>query len=563
MLGCGQEVLQPDESCNPSVKEETPSVPATSGEGRTILISATTGADTKATAQESGNTDSNGNKFYDFVWQKDDAIALVTEDGQTFTATYNGEADTKTPTFKAENVPGIPAYVVYPADDVTIKNGILTYPVSIDGYTSGRIVTPMIAGTEPLDDFGNVKAKFEHLCGLVQVNISDMPAGITRMVFTANDNVLIGGTIQLTDEYNGSELTGNIDRSGSSFTFNLAEATAANASMTFYVPVAAGTTFTTKGFKVELYKEGESNAVLTQDFPFDQDYTLHRAHILLNANTQPTLEFAEGNRTIFDAWGGLYNGGNQTVVKSNIDYEISSDKNWVIPIKAGDNVYNMDISTNYNILERYATVKITPTNNSIAAQEQKTIKLTQYSFHEQSTDGGIFIKDYETGSITLPQTAETTATSAYYKTINDCKNGMFTWYFSNIDFTEGRFYIEYTGQNSQIYVSLYADGKITFAISGEGSVDESEATSNVITYGPQLSSMNNLESLSIHSKEEDENNDGIIEDIDFVIYVNGTSVLFPKSKTRFDRLGEVRFLYGPRDYKGKMTINSFTIQSWK
>ncbi len=170
----------------------------------------------------------------------------------------------------------------------------LKYPGAHNADATDKIYAPMLAvlGTPTDDGAGNYdfgKLDFKHVGGFVKVELLNLPAGVKSVVFTALDNVVINGKVtvnhaDLTAENLVSKIEDGSWKSGdwngnSVVTFNLGAATAEGDNQNIYVPLPAGTTFTTSGFSVELKNEA-GEVVESKTFPFKKEYTVARARML-------------------------------------------------------------------------------------------------------------------------------------------------------------------------------------------------------------------------------------------------------------------------------------------
>ncbi len=222
-----------------------------------------------------------------FIWTAEDAVGI--SDG---TAIYKAavkaeDAGKASAGFTVtESVPN-PAAVTFAGYPYSVMTATaVTYPAVYENYTSGAIVSPMLAivpegnVADGTYDYGDVA--FKHIGGMVKV-AAKVPAEADAMVFTANGDVKINGTAAVKAGLTEKDIIENTWKAGewtegtSSVEFRFAAA-AAETEMIFFVPLPEGTAFTAEGFSISLKKAGAEMAAAT--FPFETGYTVGRAKIL-------------------------------------------------------------------------------------------------------------------------------------------------------------------------------------------------------------------------------------------------------------------------------------------
>ncbi len=190
-------------------------------------------------------------------------------------------------------------FALYPHRQETGAASI-KYIASHNANAANKMYAPMIAvldtpvkGEDGSYDFGTTA--FKHAGGFVKVGLLNLPAGVKTIVFTALDDVNITGTVTLAHANltkdnlvekieDGSWLAeGQTWAGGSEVTFNLDAETALGDNQNIYVPVPAGTTFTTSGFKVDV-KDAAGTVLVTKTYPFADPYTVSRARMLRGVN---------------------------------------------------------------------------------------------------------------------------------------------------------------------------------------------------------------------------------------------------------------------------------------
>ncbi len=244
-------------------------------------------AATKGTLQE------NETSAY-YLWRSTDVIDL-SDGSNRYAATVNkadgGKATAGFVVNSGQTIPD-PAtlkFASYPRRGATEVSAVqVKYSANYTNYV-GSVFTPMLAvmpegivSENGVYNYGDVL--FKHVGGLVKLELTNMPAGVSKVIFTALGGVRINGVVEvnlpLTEAsiLDGSWKKGNW--AGSSVaTFTLKDMTAAGASETIYIPLPAGVKFTTAGFKVEL-KSAAGALLGSKTFPFKKEYTVGRAKML-------------------------------------------------------------------------------------------------------------------------------------------------------------------------------------------------------------------------------------------------------------------------------------------
>ncbi len=249
---------------------------------------------TKGTLQEESE------KAY-YLWFQSDKIDLSDGTGKVV-ADINDEDHLKMVAgFNTMDVsdidPSAMAFASYPhhidTDALHVK-----YFKNVEDYHSGSLFAPMI-GIIPAPTFNGTVwnyglVNFKHLGGLIKLELTNMPEGVTSVVFRAlngtpingfakvrmplTEEMLLDGTWQENGWYASPDVAA-VDPSVQAFTtYNLTTATVLGDSWTIYVPIPAGTTFSEEGFQVELLKDG--TLVDSMSFPFSSPFTIQRAQLL-------------------------------------------------------------------------------------------------------------------------------------------------------------------------------------------------------------------------------------------------------------------------------------------
>ncbi len=268
--------------------------PVSEGQGITVTLfaKAETSGDTKATLVE-------GETTAEFKWSATDYIALP---GiyETYTAKLKSGAGESSANFSASKSiqpDEVLTYAVFPYNIVSERD--IIYPSVYNNYTDGSVQTPMLAvlpDAEVTDAALNYDyVSFKHIGGLVKVVVTNVPAGIDGMVFTANSGAKINGSYQLKDEFTTTDLVNgtwfkSFTGENSSTRFNFAATTSVK-TKTFYVPVPAKTLFTKTGFSVSLMT-GETE-VKKIEFPLKKMYTVARGKLLRGAEHAMGIKFLD------------------------------------------------------------------------------------------------------------------------------------------------------------------------------------------------------------------------------------------------------------------------------
>ncbi len=269
VVACQQELLDP-----------TTGTPETS-ENKVSLI-AYAENESKATAEFP-----EGTSKAQFIWQTGDNVAMYTAIGETpVKADLNKGENTSKAEFATE-AGGNYAYAAFPY--LAAAANTISYPATYENYVSGTVLTPMLAKLAYVEAAEGVDAHytgvFRHVGGMIKVDVINMPAEASKMVFTANDNVAINGTFTLKNNYTEEDVLGGTwydgeaanPASATTFTFTPKK----GASITFYVPVPAGTEFTANGFTVAVLA-ADGSLIKSQDYKFEKTdgYTVGRARAL-------------------------------------------------------------------------------------------------------------------------------------------------------------------------------------------------------------------------------------------------------------------------------------------
>ncbi len=519
--------------------------------GQKVLI--TVSAEDDATKATEANNE--------FRWEAGDKIHLVADNALPVPATLKEGAGSKNATFEAETDIEAPKYVVYPteANIMSTMPGmeIIVFAPSVDNYTSGKIVTPMIGKATTAAD-GKVSANLKHLCGLIEVKVSDMQAGINKMVFTAVNPISTYSGLYLMNgsDYSAPAIIAGDDEAGMlspdeepafEFTFNF-EAVAANTNMTFYVPVAANSTFGKEGFKVELYKGSE--VVSTKNFPLPESgYTVKRANILRNLTmTAAVLEFAEDySSSVYNWMGGTYSGEGHVkpVVVSNIPWKVTTDKDWATATVDGDKII-MALSRNNAPGARKFTLTIAPEDESLAYLA-KTVTMSEGTGWTGGTGWAI---NEETGTATISGTISGNANfNTYYTTSTN--TATYTWNFSEFNITAGNFLIQHwPADDTRIVLNLKSDGTLAFR------VGKSEKTINLLSHddpNKRLNNLNEIKSIKILGYRWNSNWRASVNNLEYISisYSEIGKDLWPSSYKSFC------FWTGVQNTTGTVTMESF------
>ncbi len=227
-----------------------------------------------------------------YLWRSTDVVNL--SDGvNKYNAKVNSEDGGKpTVGFKVmDNTtpledPSTITFASYPHRSET-KADEVKYPSTYTKYV-GSVFTPMLAvmpegaGTGGSYDYGEVN--FKHVGGLIKLEITNMPSGVSKVLFTALNGVKVNGVVKVKQPLTEAAILDGSWKDGSwslasTLTFELGERTVENDSETIYIPIPAGVTFSTSGFKVEL-KSSSGTLLGTKTFPFAKAYTMGRAKML-------------------------------------------------------------------------------------------------------------------------------------------------------------------------------------------------------------------------------------------------------------------------------------------
>ncbi len=535
-------------SCQkPELGTEAPEV----NNGQTLLIAASAEGATKATE---------ANKV--FKWEATDQIDLVTLTGN-YAATLKTGAGEKNATFEATGVTGTVNCVAYPVGLVAYDDYeemyAMSYPTSADNYTSGSVITPMLGKATVAE--GVVSASLEHLCGLVEVNASNMQAGVNKMVFTALDPKMTyhNGTIMDGSNFSAKEMVEGKDSFGMimsdvmgvnyEFTFNF-DAVSAGAEMKFFVPIAANSEFGATGFKVAFYN-GET-LVEEKTFPLPAaGYTITRANILRGLNFEmkdaPVLEFAADYSDYKYHWmGGTFQAEDRKLsVNSNIEWTVSSNRDWARPAVNDEGKIVVTLDQNNAPGARKFTITVTPKDESLASLA-KSVTMTEAT--DWTGGSGWTINDDGTATITGTVSGNSNFNTYYFSSSNTAH---YQWNFSKFDITAGNFLIQHWPDNvPRIVVNLKSDGTLAFR------VGNSEKSVNLLSHTDSNKRLNNLDgikSIKIGGFRWNSNWRVFINDNEYISisYDEIGQEIWPSS------YGSFCFWTGVQDTTGTVTIDSF------
>ncbi len=288
----------------------------------TLFAKAESYGDTKAVLVEGGTTAV-------FKWSETDYIALPGIN-EVYTAKLKSGAGESSANFGVTKSIQPEENLVYAAFPYNIvSGGDIIYPAVYNNYTNGSLQTPMLAVlpdgrvTDSAINYDYVS--FKHLGGVIKVVVSEVPAGVDKMVFTANNGAEINGTYRLKDEFNTTDIINNqwseSFTRGSSFTeFNFTATTSVQ-TKTFYVPVPAGVVFSESGFSVSLMGNGAE--VEKIDFPLSEAYTVARGRLLRGAEKFSGIRFQE----IYEDLVFSHTGETRTI---GVKGDFSTISNWEV-----------------------------------------------------------------------------------------------------------------------------------------------------------------------------------------------------------------------------------------
>lgn len=195
--------------------------------------------------------------YKDVVWSSGDALAVY--NGSDFTRFNLTDGDgTTSGTFTASSDVTPTGFAVYPFAEVKSydgsKNVTLTLPAEYT-WAEQSLNAPMLALVS-----GSDLATFKQLCGYFKIDVDNLPATASKLVFFTDEQVITGDfNADVTDEYPGIytwNVSNEWDRARRTVTVNFTAGE--KASRTFYIPVPGGNY--TK-FKVSIQNAGGEDLI--------------------------------------------------------------------------------------------------------------------------------------------------------------------------------------------------------------------------------------------------------------------------------------------------------------
>ncbi len=316
------------------------------------------------------------------LWQAGDKIGLFTtrtEDNFCYVANLKAGEGTNVGSFAASNSLQegyIVNYSAFPYDSSIGKSsGYIVYPSSLSGYKSGDLYTPMLAvPSEPIvieaaTTYGGLY--FSHVGGAIKFKLRNVPAGVSSVAFTANEN--INGKFYI-DEAN---LSASAVKDGSwvkdlpegeskitTFTFDPLSETQ---DILFYVPVPAGVELTAK-LTIEVNAQYGNVQTFEKTFKDGGSYTVKRA-VVANMGEFEVTEPVPGPAEDADEY--------VKVTAAPADWSGT----YLIVYEAGNLAFDGSLS---KLDAAMNTVNVSISDNRIIANEE----LNQSTFTVSAIDGG-------------------------------------------------------------------------------------------------------------------------------------------------------------------------------
>lgn len=199
----------------------------------------------------------------DVKWATGDHIGVVDNDGDMHDFTLDSGAGTTTGSFSG-SLGGKTAggYAVYPYTANAAFDGDFTvdYPTT---YAYNAVTVPMWGEEGTGDDAG--KYSFSHIGGAFKIHYTDVPAGASKFVFTANEDIT-GTAIY---DFSAAVISAN---EGNEVTVT---SVPSNSSLTFLIPVPAGS----YSFSVQLL-DGSEDVIPGSEKTVSSAKTVTKGHVV-------------------------------------------------------------------------------------------------------------------------------------------------------------------------------------------------------------------------------------------------------------------------------------------